>query len=92
MFSTSAEHADRGLARSRPVAAATTLTINQLVDATTTTKLLSASNAAAIDAGITKAAVIARQDAYGEGLAINSAYREYHNSPHHEHRTLKTVL
>lgn len=23
-------------------------------------------------------------NAFGEGLAINSAYREYHNSPHHE--------
>ncbi len=26
-------------------------------------------------------------NAYGEGLAINSAYREYHNSPHHEQWT-----
>ena len=26
-------------------------------------------------------------NAFGEGLAINSAYREYHNSPHHEQWT-----
>ena len=26
-------------------------------------------------------------NAYGEGLAINSAYREFHNSPHHEQWT-----
>jgi hypothetical protein len=26
-------------------------------------------------------------NAYGEGLAINSAYREYHNSPHHDQWT-----
>ena len=29
-------------------------------------------------------------NAYGEGLAINSAYREYHNSPHHEQWTRQT--
>lgn len=30
-------------------------------------------------------------NAYGEGLAINSAYREFHNSPHHEQWTRQTV-
>lgn len=30
-------------------------------------------------------------NAYGEGLAINSAYREYHNSPHHEKWTRQSV-
>jgi hypothetical protein len=30
-------------------------------------------------------------NAYGEGLAINSAYREFHNSPHHERWTRQTV-
>ncbi len=30
-------------------------------------------------------------NAYGEGLAINSAYREYHNSPHHEQWTRQSV-
>jgi len=30
-------------------------------------------------------------NAYGEGLAINSAYREFHNSPHHEKWTRQTV-
>jgi hypothetical protein len=29
-------------------------------------------------------------NAYGEGLAINSAYREYHNSPHHDQWTRQT--
>ena len=29
-------------------------------------------------------------NAYGEGLAINSAYREYHNSPHHQAWTRQT--
>lgn len=29
-------------------------------------------------------------NAYGEGLAINSAYREFHNSPHHEQWTRLT--
>lgn len=30
-------------------------------------------------------------NAYGEGLAINSAYREFHNSPHHREWTRQTV-
>lgn len=30
-------------------------------------------------------------NAYGEGLAINSAYREFHNSPHHRGWTRLTV-
>jgi hypothetical protein len=30
-------------------------------------------------------------NAYGEGLAINSAYREYHNSPHHEQWTRQSL-
>ena len=30
-------------------------------------------------------------NAYGEGLAINSAYREFHNSPHHQGWTRQTV-
>lgn len=30
-------------------------------------------------------------NAYGEGLAINSAYREYHNSPHHRDWTRQTI-
>ena len=30
-------------------------------------------------------------NAYGEGLAINSAYREYHNSPHHEQWTRQSI-
>ena len=30
-------------------------------------------------------------NAYGEGLAINSAYREFHNSPHHEQWTRQSV-
>jgi hypothetical protein len=30
-------------------------------------------------------------NAYGEGLAINSAYREFHNSPHHEKWTRQTL-
>jgi len=30
-------------------------------------------------------------NAYGESLAINSAYREYHNSPHHREWTRQTV-
>jgi len=29
-------------------------------------------------------------NAYGESLAINSAYREYHNSPHHDQWTRQT--
>jgi len=29
-------------------------------------------------------------NAYGEGLAINSAYREYHRSPHHQQWTWQT--
>lgn len=29
-------------------------------------------------------------NAYGEGLAINSAYREFHNSPHHDQWTRQT--
>jgi hypothetical protein len=29
-------------------------------------------------------------NAFGEGLAINSAYREYHNSPHHDQWTRQT--
>ncbi len=30
-------------------------------------------------------------NAYGEGLAINSAYREFHNSPHHRDWTRQTI-
>jgi hypothetical protein len=30
-------------------------------------------------------------NAYGEGLAINSAYREFHNSPHHRDWTRQTL-
>ena len=30
-------------------------------------------------------------NAYGEGLAINSAYREFHNSPHHAQWTRQTI-
>jgi hypothetical protein len=30
-------------------------------------------------------------NAYGEGLAINSAYREFHNSPHHAQWTRHTI-
>ncbi|HYC72512.1 MAG TPA: heparinase II/III family protein [Opitutaceae bacterium] len=30
-------------------------------------------------------------NAWGEGLAINSAYREYHNSPHHQQWTRQTL-
>lgn len=30
-------------------------------------------------------------NAYGEGLAINSAYREFHNSPHHRAWTRQTI-
>ena len=30
-------------------------------------------------------------NAYGESLAINSAYREYHNSPHHQAWTRQTI-
>jgi len=30
-------------------------------------------------------------NAYGEGLAINSAYREFHNSPHHREWTRQTL-
>lgn len=30
-------------------------------------------------------------NAYGESLAINSAYREYHNSPHHDQWTRQTL-
>ncbi|MBL9187629.1 MAG: heparinase II/III-family protein [Opitutaceae bacterium] len=30
-------------------------------------------------------------NAYGEGLAINSAYREFHNSPHHEQWTRQSI-
>jgi hypothetical protein len=30
-------------------------------------------------------------NAYGENLAINSAYREYHNSPHHREWTRQTI-
>ncbi|MEO7598732.1 MAG: heparinase II/III family protein [Opitutus sp.] len=30
-------------------------------------------------------------NAYGEGLAINSAYREFHNSPHHREWTRQTI-
>ena len=30
-------------------------------------------------------------NAFGEGLAINSAYREYHNSPHHEQWTRQSI-
>jgi hypothetical protein len=30
-------------------------------------------------------------NAYGEGLAINSAYREFHNSPHHDGWTRQTI-
>jgi hypothetical protein len=30
-------------------------------------------------------------NAYGEGLAINSAYREFHNSPHHARWTRQTI-
>jgi hypothetical protein len=30
-------------------------------------------------------------NAYGEGLAINSAYREYHNSPHHDKWTRQSI-
>ena len=30
-------------------------------------------------------------NAYGEGLAINSAYREFHNSPHHQGWTRQTI-
>lgn len=30
-------------------------------------------------------------NAYGEGLAINSAYREFHNSPHHQGWTRQTL-
>ncbi len=30
-------------------------------------------------------------NAYGEGLAINSSYREFHNSPHHEQWTRQSI-
>ena len=30
-------------------------------------------------------------NAYGDGLAINSAYREFHNSPHHAQWTRQTI-
>jgi hypothetical protein len=30
-------------------------------------------------------------NAYGESLAINSAYREFHNSPHHDQWTRQTI-
>jgi hypothetical protein len=30
-------------------------------------------------------------NAFGEGLAINSAYREYHNSPHHDQWTRQSI-
>src|SRR5437868_5284868 len=30
-------------------------------------------------------------NAYGEGLAIDSAYREFHNSPHHDKWTRQTI-
>jgi hypothetical protein len=30
-------------------------------------------------------------NAYGEGLAINSAYREFHNSPHHDQWTRQSI-
>jgi hypothetical protein len=30
-------------------------------------------------------------NAFGEGLAINSAYREFHNSPHHEQWTRQSI-
>ncbi len=30
-------------------------------------------------------------NAYGESLAINSAYREFHNSPHHDHWTRQSI-
>ncbi len=30
-------------------------------------------------------------NAYGEGLAINSAYKEFHNSPHHNQWTRQTI-
>lgn len=30
-------------------------------------------------------------NAFGEGLAINSAYREYHNSPHHDQWTRQSL-
>lgn len=30
-------------------------------------------------------------NAFGEGLAINSAYREFHNSPHHEKWTRQSI-
>jgi hypothetical protein len=30
-------------------------------------------------------------NAFGEGLAINSAYREFHNSPHHDQWTRQSI-